>query len=305
VDAQPPAPSGTPPPLLCVSIHDVAPATWDDCERLAAALRSVADIPLSWLVVPQYHARHDDDAAMRAGLDAALARGDELVLHGYTHLDTEARAGSWRQRFLRGVYTQREGEFAALPVDEARRRIELGLAWFRARGWRASGFVPPAWLMGEGAWDALGDFPFAYTTTFARFHLPNAAQDGSAVEGKRIPDAALAEQEHPGARRQFTPEGPALFAPSLVYAARNRSGRFLSPIAAGLAARWQAGAPLVRLSLHPPDVRHPRLLAHAQRLVEHLVTTRRAVTKDHCARLYQPRPQNPPRQPGPQPPYGP
>ena len=68
----------SPPPLLCVSIHDVAPATWDDCARLAAALREVADIPLSWLVVPRYHDRPGDDAAMRAGLDAALARGDEL-----------------------------------------------------------------------------------------------------------------------------------------------------------------------------------------------------------------------------------
>lgn len=306
-------PAPRPPPLLCVSIHDVAPSTWDDCARLAAALRTVADIPLSWLVVPRYHERPDDDAALRAGLDAALARGDELVLHGYTHLDTAARATSVRQRFLRGVYTQREGEFAALPAAEARRRIELGLAWFRERGWIASGFVPPAWLMGEGAWEALNGFGFAYTTTFARFHLLDGASDRN--------EAALQEHRGLGGRQglpaptrqnrqnqlslRITPHGPARFAPSLVYAARNRSGRWLSPIAAGLAARWQAGAPLVRLSLHPPDVRHPRLLAHAQRLVESLLTARQAVTKEHCARLYQPRPQNPPRQPGPQPPYGP
>lgn len=299
------APTPGPAPLLCVSIHDVAPATWDDCARLAAALRTVADIPLSWLVVPRYHDRPDDDAALRAGLDAALARGDELVLHGYTHLDTEARAGGVRQRFLRGVYTRREGEFAALPAAEARRRLEMGLAWFRARGWTASGFVPPAWLMGEGAWEALRDFPFAYTTTFARFHLLGAADSLQRVPGRETQGASAGNVYPAGARLSMTPEGPALFAPSLVYAARNRSGRLLSPLAAGMAARWQAGAPLVRLSLHPPDVRHPRLLAHAQRLVEGLLTARQAVTKDTCARLYQPRPQNPPRQPGPQPPYGP
>jgi len=302
------------PPLLCVSIHDVAPSTWDDCARLAAALRTVADLPLSWLVVPHYHGRLDDDAAMRAGLDAALARGDELVLHGYTHLDTEARAANLRQRFLRGVYTQREGEFAALSAGEARRRIERGLAWFRARGWTASGFVPPAWLMGQGAWEALKEYDFAYTTTFARLHLLGGGVDAEfadsagkpgVADGKGTPDAASPPLRTPAPRLEMTPHGPALFAPSLVYAARNRSGRLLSPLAAGLAARWQAGAPLVRLSLHPPDGRHPRLLAHAQRLVEHLLTTRRAVTKETCARLYQPRPQNPPRQPGPQPPYGP
>ncbi|MEW6370724.1 MAG: polysaccharide deacetylase family protein [Pseudomonadota bacterium] len=263
-------PHAVPAPLLCVSIHDVAPGTWDDCARLAAALREVADLPLSWLVVPRYHERADDDTALRAGLDAALARGDELVLHGYTHLDTADRGHGLRQRFLRGVYTQREGEFAALDAGEARRRIELGLDWFRERGWPAAGFVAPAWLLGQGAWAALKDFPFAYTTTFTRFHLLDRGRDH------------------------------ALFAPSLVYAARNRTGRALSPVAADLAARWQARSPLVRLSLHPPDVRHPRLLAHAQDLVERLLLTRQAVTKETCARIYQPRPQNPPRQPGPQ-----
>ena len=302
-----------PPPLLCVSIHDVAPSTWNECARLAAALREVADIPLSWLVVPRYHDRPDDDSRMRAGLDAALARGDELVLHGYTHLDTEVRAGNLRQRFLRGVYTQREGEFAALSALEARRRLELGLEWFRARGWDASGFVPPAWLMGEGAWQALRDFPFDYTTTFARFHLlgSDTSSGGNSHSGSRSDNGNSSVNGNGSASARFktrlthTPTGPALFAPSLVYAARNRSGRWCSPIAAGLAARWQAGAPLVRLSMHPPDVRYPRLLAHAQQLIEQLLATRQAVTKASCARLYQPRPQNPPRQPGPQPPYGP
>jgi len=98
--------------MLCVSIHDVAPATWPDCLRLVEAIRAVADIPLTWLVVPHYHFRPERSAAMEAGLDAALARGDELALHGYSHLDTEASKGGLRARFLRNVYTRREGEFA-------------------------------------------------------------------------------------------------------------------------------------------------------------------------------------------------
>lgn len=241
--------------MLCVSIHDVAPATWDECERLARALRSVGEIPLSWLVVPHYHNRSHDhahgEAAMRAGLDAALARGDELVLHGYTHLDTEAPAGGLRERFLRGVYTRSEGEFSALSAAEARRRIGLGLEWFRARGWQSPGFVAPAWLLGQGAWEVLPEFGFAYTTTFTRFHLLQ--------------------------------EGRSVYAPSLVYTARNRSGRALSPLAASLAAPLLARAPLMRLSLHPPDVRHPRLVAHAQRLVERMLASHAAVTKAACA----------------------
>ncbi len=234
-------------PALCVSIHDVAPSTWEDCARLAAALRAVAPIPLTWLVVPHYHREGGDPHAMRAGLDEALARGDELALHGYSHHDGAAPGGGLRQRYLREVYARREGEFAALQAAEARRRIELGLAWFARRGWPVTGFVPPAWLMGEGAWQALRHFSFAYITTFSRFHL--------------------------------LPGGPAILSPSMVYAARNRSGRRLSPVVADATAALFARAPLLRLSLHPPDLHHPALVAHAQRLVERLLGRRQALTK--------------------------
>jgi predicted deacetylase len=235
-----------------VSIHDVAPATWPDCLRLVQAIRAVADIPLTWLVVPHYHFRPERSAAMEAGLDASLARGDELALHGYSHLDTEANGGSLRARFLRNVYTRREGEFAALAHDEARRRLDLGLAWFSERGWTPTGFVPPAWLLGEGAWQALRESPFDYTTTFSHFHC---------LRG-----------------------GPVLKSPSMVYAARNRSGRWLSPRVADLTAAMLADSPLVRFSLHPPDARYPELVRHTQRVLERLLSRRTAVTKAECAR---------------------
>ncbi len=179
--------------MLCVSIHDVAPATWSDCLRLVEAVRAVADIPLTWLVVPHYHFRPEQSPAMEACLNVALERGDELALHGYSHLDTEAGGGGLRARFLRNVYTRREGEFAALTEAEARRRLELGLDWFAARGWTPTGFIPPAWLLGEGAWRALRDAPFAYTTTFSHFHcLPGGAQR----RARRDAEAARARPTH-------------------------------------------------------------------------------------------------------------
>ncbi|MET1114745.1 MAG: DUF2334 domain-containing protein, partial [Comamonas sp.] len=203
---------------------------------------------------PCYHGSDATSAEMEAQLAQALARGDELALHGYTHLDSAAAGGGLGERFLRGVYTPRVGEFAAIGQPEAQHRIQLGLDWFAERGWPVAGFVAPAWLLGKGAWQALMQFEFEYTTTFSRFHL-------------------LAGQ------------GGALFAPSLVYAARNRGGRVLSPLAAGAAARLLAQRPLARLSLHPPDARHPALLRHAQQLVERLLVTRTALTKAGCARL--------------------
>ena len=247
-------------PALCVSIHDVAPATWDECARLAQALRAVADIPLTWLVVPQYHRGGGDLGRMEAGLERALARGDELALHGFTHLDTAPRGPGLSERFLRGTYSH-EGEFAALPADEAARRIQCGLDWFAARGWPVRGFVPPAWLMGEGAWQALRAVDFDYTTTFRRFHVLGGGAGGRAgsVEG--------------------APAGAGVWSPSLVYAARNRSGRLASPLLADLLALALARRPLIRLSLHPPDVRHPRLLRHAQATLERLLATRTALTK--------------------------
>ena len=241
-------------PLLCVSIHDVAPATWPECLRLVQAVRAVADIPLTWLVVPHYHFRPESSPAMQACLDVALDRGDELALHGYSHLDTEQGGGGLRSRFLRNVYTRREGEFAALDEGEARRRLDLGLTWFAARGWTPTGFVPPAWLLGEGAWRALRASSFAYTTTFSHFHCLGA-----------------------GAPRP-------VLSPSLVYAARNRGGRLLSPRVADATAAMLANAPLLRFSLHPPDVRYPELVRHLQDVLARLLATREAVTKAECAR---------------------
>jgi len=237
---------------LCVAIHDVAPATWPECLHLLHAMRSVADIPISWLVVPRYHHNPKRSPACEAMLETLVGQGHELVLHGYTHLDTApvGKHGPWR--WLRTIYTQREGEFAAMDAADARRRIELGLAWFGERGWPVNGFVAPAWLLGPQAWPVVAEHPFLYTTTYTGFHLL-----------------------HP-ARTQLSP--------ALVYAARNRYGRLLSPPAASLLAALLARAPLVRLALHPRDAHHPALVRHAQGLVERLLRTRTAVTKTEYAR---------------------
>jgi predicted deacetylase len=237
---------------LCVSIHDVAPATWPACLRLLKAIRQVADIPVTLLVVPRYHGAATHDAAYESMLDALLAQGHELALHGYTHLDHGPPARGLTQRYLRVVFTTGEGEFAAIPAPRARRLLALGQAWFERRGWPLDGFVAPAWLLGPGAWQALRECSFSYTTTLTRFHL-------------------LASRS-------------SVFSPSLVYSARNRSGRCLSPPAMSALAACLARAPLVRLGLHPPDADSPRLMLHAQRLLASLLRERQALTKAAFAR---------------------
>jgi hypothetical protein len=145
------------------------------------------------------------------------------------------------------------------------------LDWFAERGWPVRGFVPPAWLLGEEAWQALRAFNFDYTTTFRRFHLLRGA--AGELAGKNV-QASVGPHAGTGAR-----EAASILSPSLVYAARNRSGRLLSPVLADVLALALARRPLIRLGLHPPDVRYPRLLGHAQATVGRLLATHAALTK--------------------------
>jgi hypothetical protein len=250
--------------FLCVSIHDVAPPTWPDCLRLLGAVRAVADIPVTWLVVPCYHASEadcdsgensDEQNSYERALRDLLAQGHELALHGYTHLDAEMARGGLRGRFVRDIYTRGEGEFAAIDAKEAMRRLELGLAWFGRRNWPVKGFVAPAWLLSDGAWEALRKSPFEYTTTMRRFHL--------------------------------LPQRQSVFSPSLVYTARNAIGRSLSKRWSGLLASLLRTAPLVRLSLHPRDAAYPELVRHFQHLLEDLLASRDAITKASFAQLWR------------------
>jgi predicted deacetylase len=242
---------------LCVSVHDVAPQTWPRCDRLLQAIAAVADIPVTLLVVPAYHRLQQD--AECAGYDRFLAhrlsRGDELALHGYTHLDEGPAPYGMRERYKRHVFTLNEGEFSAIDASEARRRLELGLAWFDRRHWPVQGFVAPAWLLSSGAWHALQDFPFRYTTTLPRFYL--------------------------------LPENQALLSPSLVYSARNAWGRRMSCGWNSILSNAFSTLPLLRLGLHPNDANYPRLIAHYQMLIEKLLVARMPMTKAAFAKQWR------------------
>ncbi len=240
--------SNRPQQALCVAIHDVAPHTWRQCERWLDAIHAVADIPVSLLVVPHYH-RHPvrNQAFYECQLEERLAHGDELVLHGYTHLDEGPARSGWVDKFVRHVYTRDEGEFYAIDADESRTRIELGLEWFARRHWPVAGFVAPAWLLGQGAWDALRDFPFAYTTTLRRMFL--------------------------------LPERRALPSPCLVYSVGNRWRRGFSYTRNTMLENLAGDAPMMRLALHPNDVHHPGVVRRSQLIIERMLTSRQAMTK--------------------------
>lgn len=252
-----PAPDPALSPTLCVSLHDVAPATQALCKALLDAVHAVTDMPLTLLVVPDYHHRPvamTEASAFRRLLDACLASGDELALHGYSHLDEGPATRGLADHCRRRILTLGEGEFAALDEQEAGRRLEAGLQWFAERGWQAHGFVAPAWLLSAGTWTALQRFPFRYTTSLRNFYL--------------------------------LPERQPLLSPSLVYSSRNVAGRWLS-------CRWNevlmheiGRLPLVRFGLHPNDARHPAQLRHFQKLLARLLETHTPKTKAGFARQW-------------------
>jgi len=212
------------PRLLCVSLHDVAPATLLDCRNTLAFLDSLRIGPVALLVVPDYHGqgRADRDDRFCEFLRARACRGDEIVLHGYLHRDSSGVPHGLGDWFQRRIYTDGEGEFARLDANVARARLLRGLAVLRSAGWQPSGFVAPAWLMSPGTRLALEGLPLRYYATRDGIYL---------LDGDRR-----------------------ITAPSLVVSTRSFWRRALSmPWNCTVLGR-HFDSPVVRAALHPRDL---------------------------------------------------
>ncbi|HXQ30485.1 MAG TPA: polysaccharide deacetylase family protein [Steroidobacteraceae bacterium] len=240
-----------------VSVHDVAPATWQDCARLLELLAPLA-VPVTLLIVPHYHGgrRADADPEFSAALRERVIRGDEVMVHGYYHRDTGPTPRTPLDWGRRRLYTAGEGEFGALGVDASLARIRAGRDMLAAMGLTPHGFVAPAWLLGPGAWQALRASGLGYTCT--RDVLVPLA------------DTLLAA-------------GP-VAAPSLVYSARSSLRRALSRRWNARRLRSLSDAPRVRAALHPADARHPDVLGHWRELLEELSATRRPALESEWLR---------------------
>ena len=153
-------------PAYAVSLHDVAPDTWPQCERLLA-LCDRHSVPVTLLVVPRYHhgAAIDEAPEFARALRARIARGDDVVLHGYYHRDDSRAARGPVEWLRRRFYTASEGEFDALREDVARARLDDGRARLERIGCPPSGFIAPAWLLGREARRAVDAGDFGYTCT--------------------------------------------------------------------------------------------------------------------------------------------
>ena len=237
-----------------VSVHDVAPATWSQCERLLTLADSFG-VPVTLLVVPHYHRglRSDADTGFGAALRQRVARGDEVVLHGYYHVDHGPPPRSPRAWLRRRVYTDAEGEFDTLDTAAAADLLARGRTVLEAMRLTPAGFVPPAWLINERALEAVRRSGLRYAST----------------RDELIDFGANAPAARKGDRR--------IAAPSLAYSTRSAWRRALS-------RRWNqarlavfAAAPRLRVALHPADAQHAAVMNDWTRRMAGLAVGRNAV----------------------------
>jgi predicted deacetylase len=235
-------------PAVCVVLHDVAPATWSACASLLRSIDALGRIPVTLLVVPEYHHGHAIDASpefVRA-IEARMVGGDEVAMHGCFHWD-DVPVSTPLEWLRRRLYTRSEGEFGALGEEAAHARLARGLATFERLGWPLHGFVPPAWLLSPGARAALSASGFAYTSSRRCLYT--------------LPD--------------WRPHG----GPSLVWSVRSRLRRRVFATLNRRLLRRQEAAPLLRLGLHPVDAHYPDVVAFWLNALRSALVTRVPMTK--------------------------
>lgn len=234
---------------LVVSMHDVSPRTRPIFEKMLAEVADWGVDRCSLLVIPDHHrlGRFRDDPGFCRWLEGLAAAGHELVVHGYYHQRPRQAAESLLARWITRVYTAGEGEFYDLPEDAAAELLARGKSDFAALDVPApAGFIAPAWLLGDRAEAAVRAAGFRYT-----------------VRLRGVDDFAANER---------------IESQSLVYSCRNAWRRAASLAWNASLARRLGPLTLARLSLHPPDYRHPAIWRQIRRLVRDALTDRIPLT---------------------------
>ena len=220
-----------PPRALVVSIHDVSPLTMEPTRAILDELRGAGIARCSLLVVPDHHHRGHflGDKPFCDWLLACHNEGHEIVIHGYYHQRERRPGENLFQKLVTRSYTADEGEFYDIDGETALRLVNKAQGEFATLGLHPRGFIAPAWLLsGEGE-QALRKAGIRYTTRLGSvLNLENNVKHDSA---------------------------------SMVYSVRS-SWRRAASLAwnASLYHRLKA-APLLRISIHPPDRDHPAVWA--------------------------------------------
>ena len=215
-----------------------------DIDRLVEVLQPHVGDRIAMLVVPNHwgSAPIVPGSPFAARLRRWSEAGFEMFLHGFYHRDDHRHSGAdgIRARLM----TNGEGEFLGLSRAQARERIERGRSLVEdLLGAPIAGFFAPAWLYGRGAVEALEDCDIPIAESHWRVWSPATGRD-------------LAK------------------GPVITWASRTPS-RLASSLAAAALLRHSRSR-VLRIGVHPPDVRHPRLVKSIQRALAAGTKARRA-----------------------------
>ena len=233
---------------LVVSLHDVSPQTRAECVPILAELAALGVPRSSLLVIPDHHRRGHflADAECSAWLRALAAAGHELVMHGYHHERARRAGESMGAKLTTRIYTADEGEFFDLDRASASALVEKARADFRQLGVEPAGFIAPAWLLSAEAEAALRELGCDYTTRL-----------GSVVDLK---------------------SGRTFQSQSLVWSVRNAWRRQVSRAWNAFLFHRLAGNLLLRISIHPVDLRHPRIWRQIREIIARALADREPLT---------------------------
>ncbi|WP_309662817.1 polysaccharide deacetylase family protein [Sphingomonas sp.] len=231
--------------MLLVSIHDVTPRYESEIDGLLDRLRPHVGDCLAMLVVPN----HWGDCPIVSGSPFATRlrdwsdRGIEMFLHGWSHRDSTAHAGAVDRLRARHL-TAGEGEFLGLSRAQASALIGDGKALVEGIiGRPITGFIAPAWLYGPGTRQAMMDCNVELAEDHWRVWSP--------TRGAEL-----------------------VRSPVITWASRSR-WRKMSSLALAGAMRHVPLPPVMRIGVHPPDVRVPALLRSIDVTITQLAKTRR------------------------------
>jgi predicted deacetylase len=231
--------------LLLASIHDVSPRFESEVDELMALLEPHVGKRTAMLVVPN----HWGDAPLVPGSAFATRlrrwaeEGVEMFLHGFYHRDVSAH-GAVADRLRANFMTAGEGEFLGLSEDDAAERIAQGRSLVEdVMGRPIDGFIAPAWLYGAGTLEALRKASIPLAEDHFRVWSP--------VSGQQLARG-----------------------PVITWASRTRM-RLLSSLAAAAVLR-NASLDVLRIGVHPPDVRHRSLVRSIQKTLAKVARSRRA-----------------------------
>jgi predicted deacetylase len=159
-------------PHLVVSVHDVAGPHQEEVGALLRALDALGARPRVLKVVPNLEGRWPlrQDPALVKLLQAEVAAGSEVVLHGYTHRTAGPLQGPLAARLRARLFAPHDAEFLSVSPEEADGRLRAGLEELRAVGLQAEGFCAPGWLAPAWLGPLLRGLGFRYHVTMGCVH---------------------------------------------------------------------------------------------------------------------------------------